>query len=263
MKLIANNDTVYVYFHVNKTGGTTFANHLYACFGEDSPIAPMLNPYHEEVAKAENRVYWPDDSLDHKLKARIISGHKANPRNVRELAPYKNIRYIAYFRDPSSRIVSKFNYSKARGMIDPERTFEEQLRLNGFLETQLYFFMYGFLDWTDEEMLPCYEKDQGRELMHIALDHIRDFFFIGLNESYNEDTLLLTNHLNLPPITTSYNITGRDHEQVLTLTDEITDLVREHYPIDFEFYENIKAIRDEWGSPFSTAIHSKKTAEAV
>lgn len=254
-------DILYVYFHINKTGGTTFSNHLLSCFGDSPLTIPMLNPFQMELAKSENRTYWPDDTLENKLKAKIILGHCANPHNIKELIPFRDVRYITYFREPSARIVSRFNYSRSVGMVNPQKTFDQDFKARGFLQTQLSFFMYFFLGWTEENILASYKKDQGKDLMKIALEEIGQFFFIGLHHSYKEDTLQLTNHLGIPPVTKSHNISGQDHPKAVSLTPEISAAFYERFPIEYDFFEAIKTIRKQRGSPFATAAYLPRGAQ--
>lgn len=246
---INSTEDLYVFFHVNKTGGTTLTTHLQNCF-QDNPLrTPMLNQYQRELHKDSQRTYWTDLSFEEKMQALIVSGHEANPTNVQDIAPYKSVKYLTFFRDPGSRILSTFNYGRAMGTIKADRDLPEHLAIKGFNITQLRFFAHNFLGYSQAEIDKMTSVETQQEIMAEALETLRDFFFIGLHEFYEHDAALLTDLLKLPSITRSYTVTGRDYPAVAEMTDELDEMIRECFPVEYEFYGKIRDLRITGGTP--------------
>lgn len=244
-------DDLYVFFHINKTGGTTLTTHLQNCFKDQPLRTPMLNRYQRELALAENRVYWTERSFEEKMQARIIAGHGATPCNVSEIAPHRNIKYITFFRDPGSRIVSTFNYSRAMGSIDPDCDLLSYLKNTGFNSTQLRFFAHNFMDISQDQIDLMQSDHSQRQVMHEAVRLIENFYFIGLHESYDEDIKLLTSLLGIPEITRNYLVTGKDYAETTRYTPDLDNEIRELFPVEYEFYDAVKAIRAGRGPAIS------------
>ena len=241
---------LYVFFHVNKTGGTTFTTHIENLFKHDPYIAPMLNPYQRELAEKQGRTYWPNERKANKLKARIVSGHDANPKNIADIAKYRSVKYITFFRDPGSRILSLFNHEKSANIISPEVTFIEYLKTRGVDASQLCFFLSCFLGWKRKELCKLYNSPNKNELLNTALNEIKKFFFVGLHSNYEQDINTLTNLLKIPKVSRSYHVTGKDIPKHQSMTQELSHKIKQALPIEYQFYESVISLRKPNDSPF-------------
>lgn len=231
---------LYVFFHVSKTGGTSFVNHMLALRDEHAPRIPLLNSYQQQLARENNQTYWTDLPLPEKCNAQFIAGHHAGLRLCEGLREHKVIRYLTVFREPSSRYVSVFNYQKHKGVIEPDTSPVDYFQKSAINQSQLNFYLRNFLNWDEAKIRLVREPQYQDALLEEAVAGLDHFFFIGLHESYKQDMLSLTRHLDLPPISQSYHVAGKDITRHIKISDQIASTLMDAYPPEYRFYEQIK-----------------------
>ena len=242
---------IYVFFHMGKTGGTSFTNHIASCFSEPEEQTPMLNLYQKRIAAEEGRVYWLDKPLKEKLKAQIISGHDANRSLLPVLGNHAHLLFITFFRDPGSRFVSHYNFQRSRGVLGQRNGFDDFINDKAIEKSQLRFFLLYYLGWSPEEFDKLYFSDNRSEILNIALNALDEFFFVGLHNYYKDDMQVLTSHLSLPPVEKSFLVAGKDVNRYAEHNREIDNRLREQIPLEFEFYDQLLVRRTRYGSPIN------------
>lgn len=241
---------LYVFFHISKTGGTSFINHLLSQRERISPHIPLLNGYQRQLALKNNETYWTELPLEEKCRAQYIAGHHAGLAQCSALEPLKTVNYLTVFRDPASRFVSVYNYMKHKGFIDSDISPLQYFETKTLSESQLNFYLRNFLAWDEDKIISLCDTRYRDQRLQEAVEGLEHFFFIGLQESYQHDMLQLTTYLGLPPIAQSYHVAGKDITRFIQVSDQLTRLLRDRYPEEFIFYDEIKRRLRDNGSPF-------------
>lgn len=238
---------LYVFFHLNKTGGTSLINHLIATYGRES-IA-LLNDYQEQKAEKNHDTYWTKKKISEKLNAKFVLGHDANPRNCECLQKFKNIKYLTVFREPTERLLSVYNYQRSFGNIEGI-TATEYFEDPNVDQTQLSFYLHRFLMWPLKNICLVRKPASNKHLLEEAVNTLDRFFFIGLHENYKSDMKQLTDHLQIPEISKSFHVAGEDIEKFESQSDTLSRTFRNLFPVEFEFYDIVKEKVIRNGSPF-------------
>ena len=151
----ANTDSVIVFLHIHKTGGTTFRSILEKNFGASC--------CHTNQTRREQ--FLPDGSRIRKRffpRLRAITGHNlVDPLQFTVPDPF----YATFLREPVARVISHYQDQVLRGTN--RATFEESLKTNTRLN-----------NWQVKLMA-------GGENLDKAKQFLERCDFIGLTEKFN------------------------------------------------------------------------------
>jgi len=100
---------VYIFLHLEKTGGTTINGHLHNQLEWDEEFV-HIGPWGDLYREDKGREPFHKRNLRRRKKANVIAGHDVW-YGIHKLIPDKIPRYFTVLRDPTDRLVSLFNHS--------------------------------------------------------------------------------------------------------------------------------------------------------
>jgi hypothetical protein len=223
-----DDDFIYIFLHIPRTGGTTLRWHIEHNFKEDERLSlytDSLNildgdrsKFSRKEYKAMVEKYIKSIPLAKRNNIKIIYGHYA----VCGIHKYFNkpCRYLTYFREPKTRILSLYKYlsqeyNKENTLGKSKNRYKESLFLNRkvppyeewFKNIQLKDNYISMLSRTDKMLYKLGYLDTINVNLKEILKALRIFYFIGLTENYNRDSLYIYNLLNINKFYKSKNKT--------------------------------------------------------
>lgn len=247
------NEYIYFFLHIPKTAGFTFQYHLeanlkkdeylvlsYDVLGLNSNNPPVENRYYKNAANK----YLSAISKKKREKLKVVYGHTV-PYGIHELFE-KQPRYIAFFRNPINRTVSLYNdlirvyegdYGQDKKIDYLKLTLlkNEKIpsfgiwlkekynpqKLKGFLTMSGYLKIHGYLSGKVSD-----DKELNKAL--------KRFYFVGITENYNKDSLYLYNKLKFNKFFIDQNISRKVFK--LDSNSAIEEILRENKS-DYKLYK--------------------------
>lgn len=235
-----NDDTVYIFAHIPKTGGTTMRKH-FQMYLEPSEFIHLAGPkaFQNRGGGAEGKLPFSKRSLEERLQARVILGHRVNC-HTHKLVPGKTHKHLIFLRDPIAWTVSRYNWKmNIRRKENKEIiSFDEWYRSMRERQSQLRWILkvYG-AKWFAPflPVLPAKQK------LKMANEILETFDVVSLTERINQDCPIIFKHIGVPPEFESANIAGKRHPKILSPTDELRAKLAKSLALDIKLYETWKA----------------------
>lgn len=209
--------------HIPKTAGTSFYQSLRKVYGPDLSSAFRRGNYQRMI----DRYGTIKNGLNGNI--RVIHGHLYYSE-VAHLHKSSNAKIICWMREPVDRVISNFHFFK-NNLTPPVRNLENY-RLN--------------VHRKNEDLLTYASSERTRNSMSKFLEGIslEDIFFIGFQESYEEDLRKLGKLLNWPEVyLTQLNVSNKRANKVLDITPEVRQELLELNAEDVALYQQAKAMR--------------------
>ena len=207
--------------HIPKTGGTSFYHILQQVYG------PALDRRYRrrDYLAAVNSPGGFEESIAANAKA--LHGHFYYPE-IKALHQRTDAKLVAWLRDPIERVRSNFRFFK-RGLENPEINPQNYERNKHRIQ---------------ETLLEYASLPECRNAMtaFTAGAAVEDFFFIGLQERFNEDVQLLGKQLNWGPITVPHENVSVPQKQALS--QEELAFLREWNAADVRLYLKVLEWRE-------------------
>lgn len=279
-----DNEYIWIFLHLAKTGGTTFNGHMRKYLRWDEEFI-HLGSWGREYRKRNNRLDWHKRSVEERNKAIVLGGHRTY-YGIHNLVPAKKPRYITFVRCPAERLVSKYNFQMS-AQANP-MSFDEWYKKE--IKNQMVDFFYrkskgdgeqtlkgrliGALLTVGERLramkksvefvqnLPLIgkshdEKVQKRKL-GIAKKILEMCFFVGITRQLDSDLKWLYAEMGVPTEITRYRVTGssgsmkdighpdtRVLKKLFKLDEETKKRIYEENPWDVELYEYARKLAEK------------------
>ena len=238
-----NKDVLYIFLHIPKCAGTTFAEHLKYNFQQGTllNIGPSLHRPFEE--RSEVDAYIRSLHPKRKEKIKVISGHSVY-FGIHEHFQ-RPARYITFLRDPLWQAISLYNYfmehydfvtrndhggkfSNDNGELTFEKwqhVFDINMQISALLNYRInnQIGLHGDIKINEDHL----------EKAKQVLDR---FYFVGLTETFEEDSSFLFNELNITKfIKKPQNVTPKRHIRPST---KLFDLISQSATLDQQLYSH-------------------------
>lgn len=237
---------LYLFMHLEKTGGTTINAHFARHLGFDDRFV-HLGPWGNR-ARAEADLPMPDQWPEAKRnRLRVIAGHHVHATTHR-LVEGKEARYFTFLRDPATLALSQYNHDASR-LDDPP----------GFWEWYADRSPNPQLRWCDHRL-----GTAGYDEVTAALE---DFWFVGATEKLDRDLPHIFEAIGVPTEWTNRRVAGGGDDLAdvwppiedvaitrhQVLTDEIRDGVLEDDRKDARLHRYVRRRGQELGRRYGWA----------
>ncbi|MEK6934678.1 MAG: sulfotransferase family 2 domain-containing protein [Nanoarchaeota archaeon] len=189
-------ELLYIFLHVPKTGGLTVRNHIVNNFRKDKILELYSYQGRKQVI---NRI----KHLKNKDDIQVIIGHGAY-YGIHKLFN-KKYRYILFLRHPVDRMISNYNFQITRlsdKTIDPrdlERARKSMVKSNKTISLEKYLKITNKNDLCRFLMKSFFDKDiknMNESNLRKLKNNLNKFYFIGITEN-PEDYLFVYSLLNI------------------------------------------------------------------
>jgi len=182
-----------VSLHIPKTAGTSFRNMLKSVYGDEA-VARLDIPLRGKQVKLNEEAY---DERMISSSIKVVHGHfsPAQIYDLFEVGP--DVPFITWLRNPVDRVISNFHYLEKRLMEELAGSRQGGRHLTRRMQRNL-------LEYAADEI--------NRNIMHKYVEHLSldSFYFVGIQEYFEEDVLHLSQKMNWPtPTVLHHNSTGK------------------------------------------------------
>lgn len=234
---------LYVFLHLNKTGGTTITDHIVKNLPSHKFL--LLYPDFKNKSKIKTETILKSLSFSDKNNLKVIIGHQAY-YGIHKFFPQRDVRYVTILRDPIKRIVSQYNYRRAR--IDSDDILE--YRRAGIKKDLFVNGAYlGFREWIEryEKVHNFGTKQLGKFFFqkHCELSKqnitkikkiLKTFYFIGLTENKEDFSYILS----IFGVTYLYPPSNVNKKKYYVLNDADLKMIKSEFVNDQEIYDFAK-----------------------
>lgn len=270
-----NNNPIYIFFHNPKCGGTTFRFHIENNLNKNEIISAYYhrrffnvktkkieyyakNPSIFKEAKVGFIKYLESLTEEEKNKIKIIYGHDAF-YGIHKFFPNRKPKYIMFVRNPSRRIVSCYNFSIDRlkyfkqNKIGPDEIFQKEIKLKLLKKILLKNrAILPFKEWAMNRYnsingLPAKSMLKAlRQKLYINTEKpnkeeikecLNKFYFIGITENYEEDSLFLYHLLGIKKFYENKNASKKHFILTKEEEEEIKKIILEKNLFDQKLYD--------------------------
>jgi len=222
-------ETIYIFFHIPKCAGSTFKKALYENLKENE----FLTIY-------KPNFYLNSLSEFEKEKIKIILGHNIY-YGIHKFFRQRP-RYITFIRNPIDRIVSHYNYAVTEFEINKNKgifpsvvsdknqviPFKEWVTGNSTLHNFISQMLNNFFYYkAPKEKFDCGDFKKMKEIL-------KKFYFIGISENYDSDSLYLYKKLTISKFPKKQNVS----KKYLNPNDKnLREWISQYVQLDLKIYQ--------------------------
>ncbi len=245
-----HDDVLYVYLHIPKTAGITFMRHVKYNYPSKTvlTISPKPNMKFHHRADVDAYIdYLPQKRKD---QIRVVCGHSVYHGIHGHFQ--KKPRYLTFLRDPVKRAISNFNYFMQNYDVFVEEDNEvfpqsrDELTFDRWWNCIQHNLQTGIVLNYRHDDKPGWDRELRLDESHLeeAKRILDDFYFVGLTETFEEDTLFLYNELNVSRfLKRKQNVTAKRYVEV---NKELIEMIRAGAALDIELYEHALRLNREF-----------------
>lgn len=257
-------DLLYIFLHIPKTGGATW----HYCFKNNYKDDEFFSVYYDRnrfTNREEIDRYLKSLSNEEKSRIKILCGHHLY-RDIHEHFNRKP-RYIVFLRNPVDRSISHYNHVRRSLELGEGGPALSVLSASGKILTFEEWFMQrkNPQNYMTRFLLKDFlHEDPGRRgLTKGHLEKVkkclRNFFFIGITENFEEDALFLCYELGMRKLPGRYNVSKKffipdDYEKTKRVVLSQCELDQELYEYAVVLNRRFKEERRD----FRTILNSMK-----
>lgn len=212
---------LFIFSHIPKCAGSTFINYIRKNLPQDAYLEIEYDTlslpekgagYKDYLKNAEKYISKLTQARRDKIE--IIFGHSV-PYGIHKFFDRK-AKYFTFFRNPSDRVVSQYNYLmttyKREGKLAKKNALYNALLINGSVPS--------FEEWLDKKYSDTEWKNVNRttfeflnELGYLKGTTLKElkkkFFFVGLKKNFSEDSLYLCSLLGFNKFFINENVSKK------------------------------------------------------
>lgn len=270
-------NTLYFFVHVPKTAGSTFVKQLTKNFVKDEllEVSPKLFELTENDSGAKYKKaaekYFSRLSKKQKKKLKVVYGHSL-PNGLEKYFD-QEVRYITFLRDPSRRVVSLYNFFRMlyendnkilrlrhKNNLEDQKRIERLLLVNNKIPE--------FEEWFEEK----FKKEKRDYALMSSVDYfdkfghknLDKFYFVGLTENYEEDSLFVYHEMSIDKLFASQNKSRKyfDINKNKKIKDEVEKYLSEDYLLYKEGAQKNKKFKNR-NKNFGNAVKIMKEKQKM
>ncbi len=221
---------IYFFFHLAKTGGTTFVGNLYEHLKFDYDFVD-LGPQGTDFREENNRPPLEQRSQEELDQIKIVVGHLVYWENL-DLFPNREKRKIIFFREPVSRVISHYTFNASK---------EEQI------------FADWYSSWIKNQMTVFLYDHFRVSTLQDVLEKLETFWHIGFKEDLHPSLVQLYTELAIPTTYKNRRVAGQDAgvkelgykdrfelKPTYQPTPEELEMIKKDHQIDTWLYNTIR-----------------------
>ena len=263
--------TIYIVFHIYKTAGQSLRSNFEKNFRDDEWLPMYAYPIGLDKAMSPANPGWDAERVyDYVAKratsrTRCIFGHMAYFGVHNLVDSDVDPLYITFLRDPVERIISFYYHLRNQSpnvwggeIVERNWSIEEWLdksRLLAKCNGQLRQLLLG----TYDEVLT--ERELTREHLEEGKRRLREFWYVGLTETFREDSHYLYGKLGF----------SRFHPQAVVnptpdkkeVSPKTREYIAERNALDIELYQFAKKLRAEFINHNAFDYHFNKNKAII
>ncbi len=237
-----NDEYIYIFLHIPKCAGSTFERHLICNFPYRSILLISRQPNRKLLSRVEVDDYIKSLPRERKDCVRVVCGHSVYYGIHEHFG--RQPRYFTFLRNPITRTLSQYNFVKQYyemfvgegGEPFPkskdELTFEKwwsKSQKNPQVGVVLNFRIGDKPGWDPELRLDESHLEEAKRI----LDR---YYFVGLTENFDEDSLFLYNELHVSRfLKKRQNVTK---SCFLEVNEKFVESIRTEVTLDSELYKH-------------------------
>lgn len=236
--LVSEKDKFIIFLHIQKTGGITLQRVFRRKLGQ-----PLFKRLINLAGKKNHQPQTVIEELQAKtVESRYVIGHFCY--GIDQYLP-KPSTYMAFLREPVSRVISLYDYSKGNSTAYYHQQAISKSLEDFVLNTDLMELDNGqvrFIAGDKQDYFinrtPCGAVDQS--LLEQAINNIeKKFSFVGLTEYFDPSMLLLKELMGWSScLYLRRNITSKQEKTVVS--QELKDKIKEKNHLDVALYEYVE-----------------------
>lgn len=265
-----NNNLIYIFLHLPKTGGTTLNYHLIKNFNKDE-ILPLYKSLNKKISSKNGLdEFILSLSEERKNKIRVICGHEIY-YGIHNLFKDREARYVIFLRNPLDLLLSNYNFFRYR--IERKKQFETDQLSRFFINNGKMLNFDDFINYNENLNISYnflrnrfltvnfeynnYQSLDGKDIGEIK-NVLKKFYFVGLAEN-SKDYFFIYNKLGLRKFFTNRN----KAPQKYVSDDDINankDKIVLKMKFDFELYNHAKELNNDFkeNNPDFNNLNNKK-----
>ena len=240
----ANNEDLFIFFHIPKTGGTSL-RYLFAEHMTLNKDFIHLGPAGYKQQHADGLKPFAQRPNEVKQQAKIILGHDVD-KDTYKLVPRKTPKNIVFLRNPAARIVSLYNYemyraysSKGKTVLDFDEWYSKLERNNmtkllekRLLDSGLKRAWFNTTRFLELHML----RGNNNNILDNVNRALETFWFVGCTEHLDRDIPILLEKIGIQGTPQHHNVSGKGFKKLIMLDEDLEDRLNRDNSIDTELY---------------------------
>lgn len=246
-------DEILAFFHIAKTGGTSFNNHLRVALEASPGAIAILNPTWRQIAHDKGEQYWLDWPLRDKLTTKVFIGHDVTRAALKDVSPYKTVRFMTFLREVRSLALSHYNYfhgfeHQHLTGLDISKNFPKYLTQRKQHMSPAFVLLKSFCGYSHDFALRVFDKSAHEELFDLLTFELDQFFFVGLMDHYEADAKAMLARLGIDVDTLNKaNVAGQEFQPVLDDISPYADIVDDLFALDRRLHQHYLHRRERLG----------------
>jgi len=229
------NNKIYIFAHISKTGGTTLRHHFIKYMKEHFDFVHLAKKGNK-AAVAAGLLAFEERSTSEMENIKVIIGHKVN-MDTGLYFKNKTINKIVTFRNPETWLPSRYNQRMNRRVAQGKRV----ISLGNWLETpEPFFSQFNWLIAQYYKFGASHKKLSSNQIYDLIMNNISEFSKIFFLETLDDQIIQVCNELSIPHTLERKNITGIEKVNYLENNEAEQEIISDFIQNDLILFNDVK-----------------------